>query len=119
MRIARIAHLQRLRLGHEHVEELLVHRLFDDHARSGHADLALMNEHAEAGGIDRVLEMRVLHHQQRALAAHFQIELLAAPGALDADLASDGGRAGKQNRLHARVAVQTLRRAWDHRRSPH
>jgi hypothetical protein len=48
-----------------------------------------MDEQAKTCRVYGVLEVGVLHHQQRTLAAHFEIELLAAFRAFDADLAPD------------------------------
>src|SRR5690242_323183 len=101
MSIAGVAYLQRLHLWHEQVEELVVYSILDDHAGSGHADLALMNKHSKSGRIHRIFEVGILHHQQRTLAAHFEVELFAATRALHANQAADGSGTGKQDRFDA------------------
>ena len=60
VRIAWVADFERPRLGHEFLKESLIDRRFDDNSRPRHADLALVDENAEAGRIHGIVEIRVL-----------------------------------------------------------
>ncbi len=63
-------------------------RVDDDDPLGRHADLALVHERAERGGLDRFVEIGVLEHDQRRLAAKFEQHRLQMLGrALGDDLA--------------------------------
>ena len=47
-------------------------RVDDDDPLGRHADLALVHERAERGGLDRLVEVGILEHDQRRLAAEFE-----------------------------------------------
>ena len=52
--------------------EVVGHGIDDDDPLGRHADLALVHERAEGGGLDRLVEIGVLEHDQRRLAAEFE-----------------------------------------------
>src|SRR5438477_1114334 len=65
-----------------------------------------MNEDAEAGGVDGVVEVGVFQDNQRALAAHFKDKTLAALGAFRGDNAANSAGACERDELHARVVEE-------------
>ena len=70
--LRRTADLEALGLGDQLLGELFRDRALDDDASRGHTDLPLMQESAERGGVDGVLEVGVREHDQRILAAKFE-----------------------------------------------
>lgn len=58
-----------VRLDREGSDELVGHRLVDDDSLGGHADLAGVGERPERGRIDGLLDVSVVEHDQRRLAA--------------------------------------------------
>src|ERR1700733_55096 len=71
-----------------------------------------MDKQSEAGRVHGVLQIGVLHHQQRTFPAHFQIKLLSTASTLNADKPSNRSGTGEQNRFHARVAVKGFAKRW-------
>ena len=57
-------------------DESVMDALGDDQARGGGAALAGREEGAVDGAFDRRLEVGVVEHDHRVLAAHFELELL-------------------------------------------
>ncbi len=106
--VARVADFHRGGFGGETLEKFFVDGSFDDDAGACHADLALVNEDAEARGVDGVVEVGILENDQRAFAAHFEDDALAALGAFGGDDAADLGGAGEGDQLHARVVIHHL-----------
>jgi hypothetical protein len=74
VRLAWIADLQALRHRDETLAERVENRLFDQDARVGHADLALVKEDAERGSAHGIIDTRVAKNDQRALSAHLEGE---------------------------------------------
>ena len=69
---ARIAGRQLRGLVGELADEGVGDLLVDDDALGRHADLALVHEGAEGGGVDRAVEVGVVEHDQRRLAAELE-----------------------------------------------
>ncbi len=70
--LARIAARERGNALRELVRERIGDLLVADHALGRHADLALIRERTEHGGIDGLIEIRIFEHDQRRLAAQFE-----------------------------------------------
>ena len=87
--LARIADLELLRVLHELLGELRRDVLVHDHALDRHADLALVHERAERRRVHRVLDVGVVEHDQRVLAAELDAALLEQPAGLRRDLLAD------------------------------
>ena len=87
-------------LGHG-VDEAVVDALGHDQARGGRAALAGREEGAVDGAFDRDLEIGVVEHDQRILAAHLELHLLHRVGrdAGCATLRAGGDRAGEGDRV--------------------
>ena len=104
----RVAGLQRRGLGGEGGDELVGDAVVDDDALGRHADLALVHEGAESGGGDRRVDVGVVEHDQRRLAAELeQRGLEVAAGDLGDDPA-DAGRAGEVDAADGRLGDQRL-----------
>ena len=105
---ARIAGRQRCgalgELGDEGVGDLLV----DDDALGRHADLALVDEGAEDRGVDRRVEVGVVEHDQRRLAAEFEQHRLQMLGGELGDDPADLRRAGEVDAPDGRMGDQRL-----------
>ena len=83
-------------------------RLVDDDALGRHADLTLIEEGAESGGFHRLVEVGVVEHDERRLAAELeQHRLQVARGDLGDDPA-DPRRAGEVDAPHRRIGDQRL-----------
>jgi hypothetical protein len=95
--------LQGRGLGGQLLDELRGHLAVDQDAVGRHADLALVEEGGKGGRFDRGVEVGVVEHDDRVLAAQFQQHRLQVPGRLLGDDAADLGRAGKVNAAHGRV----------------
>ncbi len=108
---ARIAdrHGRDLRL--EACDEILRHALDDDDPLGRHADLALVHEGAERGGLDRLVEIGVVQHDQRRLAAQFEQAGLQMLGRALGDDPADRGRSGEVDAAHRGMIDQRA----DHR----
>ena len=79
--LLRVAHLEAGRLRDELLGERVGDRALHDDPPRRHADLPLMQEAAEGGSVNRVLEIRVAEHDQRVRAAelkHHPLQLAAA-----------------------------------------
>jgi hypothetical protein len=94
-------------------------RLLDDDAVDRHADLALVKELADHGGVNGLLDVGIGQDHERAVATQLEgdmLEVLAAAGD-SADIASDLGRAGEGNERRYRVldeGVADFRAGTDH-----
>ena len=69
--------------------------LVDDDAFDRHADLALMHEGAEIGGLGGTVEIGVVADDQRVLAAEFEAAFFQMRAGLGRDLAAYRRRTGK------------------------
>src|SRR3546814_20129233 len=85
-------------------------------ARGGRADLALVEEHAPGGRLDRRVEMRTIgEHDLRCLTAEFETDALqVAFAGLDHQLAPDRARAGERSeeRRVGKECVSTSSSRW-------
>src|SRR5271163_2920621 len=106
--IARVADLEGGGFGGKALQEFFIDRGFDDDARAGHADLSLVDENAEAGGVHGVVQIRIFQNNQRAFAAHFEDYSFAALGAFGGDDAADDGGAGEGNEFYTWIVVEDL-----------
>ena len=88
--------------GHEGVGDLLV----DDEALGRHADLALVHERAERSGGHRGVDIGVVEHDHRRLAAEFEQRRLEIFGRDLRDDAADPRRAGEIDPAHRGMADQ-------------
>ena len=83
----------------------------DDEARRRRAALAGLVEGAVEGGRDRDVEIGIVQHDERVLAAHFELELGAARGAGHGDLGAGLDRAGEGDGVHVtRIRASSGRR---------
>ena len=82
----------------------------DDQARGGRAALAGREKGALHRAFDGDLEVGVIQHDERVLAAHFELDLLhrVAGDAGGRDLAAGRDRAGEGDRVHVLVLEQCL-----------
>lgn len=69
LRIQRIAQADRARQGDEALEETLGDALMEDQPRTGDAGLALVVEDRPGGAVERRIQVGVVEHDVRALAA--------------------------------------------------
>jgi len=88
VRLARIADLQALRHRDETLAERIENWLFDQDARVGHADLTLMEEDAECGRADGVIDVGVAENDQRTLSAHLEREAFQRLRRFDGEMAT-------------------------------
>ena len=63
----RVADLQRTALCRELLREFLGHGFFDDDALGGHANLPLVHEGAEIGGVDCGIDIGIAENDDRGL----------------------------------------------------
>ena len=103
VRFARIADLQALRHRDETLAERIENRLLDQHAGIRHADLALMEEDAERGRADGVIDIRVAENDQRAFSAHLEREAFERLRRFDGEMATGLGRACERDHPHPGV----------------
>ena len=91
-------------------DEAVVDALGDDQARRGGAALAGGVEGALHGALDRDVEVGVVEHHQRVLAAHLELELApcAAIARLRDALAGRLTEPGEGDRVDARVVEEGL-----------
>src|SRR6266545_7866228 len=80
--------------------------VLDEDPLAGRAALPGVQEARLQGGVDRPVEVGVLHDHQRAVAAHLQQQLLA--GGAPRHLVAGGDRADEPDRLGARVGGQLV-----------
>jgi hypothetical protein len=95
---ARIAGRQLAGAGCQFGDKLIGDRLVDDDPLRRHADLTLIHEGAENGGIDRTVDIGVVEDDQRRLAAKLEKGRLQIPAASLGDDPADLGRSGE---IHA------------------
>ena len=103
-----VAELQGLGLFGHFFDELVGDLLDHDHALGVHADLPLVHEAAEGGGVDRVIHIGVRQHDQGAVAAQFQTDFFQIFGRLDGQITADFGGAGEGDAADALVAGENL-----------
>ena len=98
-----LARCRRIGFG-EAVED----RTLDENPRGAHADLTLIHEHAEHGGLDRLVEIRVGADHHRALAAKLERIFFKVTRGDLGDMLADPRRSGKGDRAHQLVAGQRV-----------
>ncbi len=102
--LARIAYGHGGDLGLELGDEGVGDGVDDDDPFGRHADLTLVHEGPEGGGLDRLVEIGVLQHDQRRLAAQLQQAGLEVGGGPLGDDAAHRGRAGEVDARRRRPA---------------
>ena len=98
-----VAHLERRHLVGELFGEFVVHLLVHIEAvrrRAGLAHVAHLGDHR---ALDRGVDVGVLEHDERRVAAQFHRGLDDIVGGLMQQLAADLGRAGERHHAHARI----------------
>src|SRR5439155_16891350 len=85
------------------LDEARVDRFLHQQARTGAAYLALIEPYRVDQAFDRGVEIRIVEHDERRLAAQFQRQLLAAAGGRFADDAADFGRTREGQLVDARM----------------
>ena len=78
---ARVAERQRRRLGGEALDEVVGDLRVDDDALGATCRSGPVGEGAEGGGVDRVVDVGVVEHHQRRLAAELEHRRLQVLGA--------------------------------------
>ena len=89
------AHLQVLDVTHDGVDELVVDRFERVHPLDGHTRLAGIEERAPDRGVGGQVDVGVLEHDQRILAAEFQADRGQPAGRALGHLRTGRGRAGE------------------------
>ncbi len=104
-------------LGHESLR----HRLVDDKTLRRHADLPLIHEAPEGGCLHGFIEVGIVQHDKRRLAAQFQQGGLQVASRGLADDLADARRSGEIHAPHRRMGDQRIddlrrvgRRVCDH-----
>ncbi len=105
-RILRVAGLQAGGLLRQPVDEVIGDRRIDHQPFGGHADLALVEERTEGGGLHRGIEIGIVEHHERRLAAELEQRRLQLAGRLFGDDPTDAGRAGEVDATHRGVLDQ-------------
>ena len=100
--LARVAGRDARRLGRELFGERVGHGIDDDDPLGRHADLALVHEGAKGRRLDRLVEIGVLQHDQRRLAAEFEQAGREVLGRAPGDDAADRRAAGEIHALDLR-----------------
>ena len=100
----------------ERVGETRVDAFGDDQPRGGRAALAGGEIGAVDRAFDRRLQVRVVEHDERVLAAHFELELAHPRGAGRGDALAGRDRAGEGDRVDMGVIEHRLA---DHRAAAH
>ena len=104
--LARVADGQRARPLRELLGERVRDRAVGDDPLGRHADLALMEERAEARRRGGAVEVGVAEHDHRRLAAELEQHALELPAGLLGDDPSDPGRAGEVDPPRGRMRDQ-------------
>ncbi len=104
----RVADGERVRLGGQPLDVLVVQGRVHQVASGRHADLALVEERAPGGGGDHRVEVGVLEHDHGRVAAQFQVRPLEVTAGGLADSPSGGRGAREGDDRHARVGDQGL-----------
>src|SRR5471030_3303094 len=98
-----------LEFGHSHFQllgERVVDRILDVQAVGADAGLAVVAVFGNDRAFDGLIQVRVVEHNKRRVAAQFQRDLLDVLGAFGHQLATDFGGAGEGQFAHDRVAGQ-------------
>ena len=103
VRVELVADADRFRALLHLLDELVVELVGHQDARARLADLALVQERAEAGALDGQVHVRVVEDDVRRLAAQLQRHLLHRVRSQAHDLAADFGAAGEGDLVDGRV----------------
>ncbi len=95
-------------LGGQPVHVLVIHPLVDDVPPRRHADLPLVEERSPRRRAGGEVEVGVVHHHQRTVAAELEMGTLEVLAGKCADLAAGGGGAGERDHRHQGVDHQRL-----------
>jgi len=90
------------------LDEVVVEPLVHQVPAGGHADLALVEEAAPGGEVDRLVDVGVVEHQQRRVPAELQVRPLEVPAGEFADPPARAGGPGERDDPHERVGDQGL-----------
>ena len=104
--VGRIAHGEFPGLGHEPVSELIEHRLLDKDALDGGATLAGVTERPLGGERRGEVEVSVLEHNKRRVAAQLETKFLIAGDG--GEVFSRLGAACESDQIDARIAHERL-----------
>ena len=80
-----IAARQSCHLGNKFLSESVGHFFVDDDALGRHADLSLVHEGSEGGGIDGGVEVGIIENNERSFAAEFEKNRLECRAAATGD----------------------------------
>src|SRR5690606_17590372 len=86
----RVADRQRVGLRGETLHEVVVEAVGDEVPAGGHADLALVEERTPGGQVHRLVDVGVVQHEQRGVAAELQVGALEVPARQLPDAAAGG-----------------------------
>ena len=95
LRVARIPRLEFRNLVHEFVQELAIDAALHQDAVGTHANLSLMSEAAENGGIDRGLQVGILQHDKCAVSSQLQDRFLQRSAGNSTNVAPHALRPGE------------------------
>ena len=101
LRIERVADPQRPRLLGQRFDEAVVNAFGDDDPRRRRAALAGGEECAVDGARDRAVEVGVVEHDERVLAAHLELHARLALRRAFGDARADALRAGERDPVDA------------------
>src|SRR5262249_54162672 len=101
-----VADFQRLRAIHQSVHELPVDTLLHDDAAGRCTTLPGRSKRPPEPALDGEVEISVIEHDHRVLAAKLKRTMLEALGSSGADNASDFGRTGQRDRTNIRMLRQ-------------
>src|SRR4051812_6212550 len=104
----RIVDLQILHFRRQRGHELVVNSFSDDEPAGSRAALSGREERALQRHVHRDVEVRVIEHHLRVLAAHLELHLCEARGAVLRDALSGGDGAGKAHGVDFRRGGQRL-----------
>jgi hypothetical protein len=102
----RVADRQVLRPLGQPVEVLIGYGFEHDVPARGHADLALVQERTPRAGRAGYVDIGVVEHDERVVAAEFQADAFQRPPCGLADQPADRGRAGERDHRHVRALGQ-------------
>ncbi len=103
-----VADLHRLGLGRELLDKGVVDLVLGIDAIGADAGLAHVAEFRDHGAFDRGIEIGVIEHDERRVAAEFEAELLHADRGLPIKNLAHFGRAGETDHAHRRMLAQHL-----------
>ena len=100
----------------EFLDKFLIDLFMNDQPRRRRAALAARAERSPNRAFDGVVDIGIVHHDDRVLAAHLEADDLVIAGALLGDDPAGFGRAGKRDQPHVGMADQRRDRRLHHGR---